>query len=353
MYSRTCLVSLALALALSAEEQKPKPTSRPETFAKNGQVDRLVAALAASDYKADDDRLWAPAVALGAKALQRAFERGELPKRQPPQGAAKIGTLALYRKALNPEFVRSDKPYTRAKLDGAGKRICLYQVAVLAPHVGAEDSLSGLVITPGPVTLDGGIADSLVLTNGAVNAFGVSMSVVVCDGDVNLKGAQYSLIVARGNIKVDEAVSCTFIASGTVSIKKVPPVPLPQADLNVPAILDGYKAELADYELFKKVWYEEKNANPLKFITFFELHRVGIEAKVEGGALVLSAVKGDSVAGRAGLKSGDVVLSAAGAKPADPEALRRALRDALAVGDAKVQVRRAGATVEAKFALPE
>jgi hypothetical protein len=348
MYSRACIVLLAFAFALTAEEPKPKPTDRAVTFAKNGQVDLLVAALAASDYKADDDRLWAPALALGAKALECSEMRGD----RKPLGPALFENAGDYRKNYRPDYARSNERYTRAKEDANGQFICSYQIAVLAPSVQGEHSLTGLFVSPGSVSAKTGIRDSLILTNGSLETAGPLGSVIICDGDVRLKGATRSLIIARGDIKIDKASGCSFVAGGKVSLGEIPPMPVLKGDPNDPEVRVRWGAYLAEFEPVR-VWYEEKNANPLKFITFFELHRVGIEAKVEGGALVLSAVKGDSVAGRAGLKAGDVVLSAGSAKPSDPEALRRALRDALAVGEAKVQVRRAGATVEAKFALPE
>jgi S1-C subfamily serine protease len=56
---------------------------------------------------------------------------------------------------------------------------------------------------------------------------------------------------------------------------------------------------------------------------------------------------------KAGVKAGDVITDVNGKKPESAEALRRLLRDALAVGDATVTLRRGDKTETVKVTLPE
>lgn len=53
------------------------------------------------------------------------------------------------------------------------------------------------------------------------------------------------------------------------------------------------------------------------------------------------------------MKVGDVITAVNGTKPESAEALRRLLRDALAVGDATVTVRRGDKTETLTVALPD
>jgi S1-C subfamily serine protease len=155
--------------------------------------------------------------------------------------------------------------------------------------------------------------------------------VIVCDGDVVVTTDYIglSLIVARGNITAKGGSIVTLMAGGKITLE------------NKDRINNGPNSYLVEDQL-----------NTLG-VTFFELHRVGIEAKAAEKVVTLSAVKEKSAAALAGLKVGDVVVAVGAKKPADVEAFRRALRDALALGDATVRVTRDGKPVEVKLALPE
>jgi S1-C subfamily serine protease len=114
----------------------------------------------------------------------------------------------------------------------------------------------------------------------------------------------------------------------------------------------GAKRLLVELEA-ARVEIKEKESNPLNFITFFELRRVGLEVKAADGAVRVSAVAAGKACEKAGVKAGDTILEVNGKKPADAEALRRLLRDALAVGDAAVKLQRGNDTLTVKLALPE
>jgi S1-C subfamily serine protease len=159
-------------------------------------------------------------------------------------------------------------------------------------------------------------------------------SVIVCDGDVTVTGRNVtrSLVVARGNITLNGWTNLSvLIAGGKVTVE----------DKSQPK-RDAYLSVI-----------REDEPNPLGFITFFELTRVGLTVKVADGAVAVEKVSANSACAKAGVKVGDVILEAGGKKAADAESLRRLLRDALAIGDATVKLKRGNETLSLKVVLPE
>jgi len=92
---------------------------------------------------------------------------------------------------------------------------------------------------------------------------------------------------------------------------------------------------------------------PLNFVKFFELPHVGVDVKVTDKAVVVAKVADNKAFAAAGVEIGDVITAVNGKKPDDAESLRRLLRDALALGDAAVVVRRGDRTETLKVSLPE
>lgn len=337
--------------SLSEEAPPPRDLSaalRAKTFAARGQTDLYVAASAAVNFPPEDERLWSPAIEMGGQLLTRSDLKGE----RSPEGPAVCRDISEYRR-LHPEYARVAGRYTRPKENAKGVLVSAFQIAVQAETVDAVHMLSGLIISRGPVDAKTQITSSLVITNGNVTAAGTMMSVIISDGDVKLAGAMRSLIIARGNIEIDAARGCYFVAGGKVSVNKIPPAPLVPNNVDDPKVQLRFRAELAEFESTQKVDWKANESKPLGFITFFELHRVGLEAKAAEKVVTLTAVKDKSAAALAGFKVGDVVATVGDKKPADVEALRRALRDALALGDATVTVTRDGKPVTLKLALPE
>ncbi len=307
---------------------------RGDRFAKRGQIDLYIASTAAvSRYKADDDRLWIPAYEAGVKAVTMAEMTGD----RKPQGPTCFADFSAYKKA-NPgiEFVRCDGPYKRQ----AGPLAEAIQASGFTEPTGVTHCL---VVSRGP--LSAGIMDSLVLATGDVSSeHRISNSVVICDGDVQVKShVLKSLIISRGKITIGGTVEVsTLIAGGTITIAD-PPKPLEQV-----------ANPLAQKEIYaRRVVVEEKVIRPLGYITFLELSTVGVEVKAADRAVTVAKVAAASAAEKAGLKVGDVVLEVSGKKPTDAEALRRLLRDALAIGDATVKLQRGDTTTTVKVSLPE
>jgi hypothetical protein len=308
---------------------------RDQRFAARGQIDLYVASTAALDFKDDDERHWAPATKLGAKVVSLT-DTSE--GRKPQGGPTWFADFAMYRKAWNVDFVRKDGAYNRPVKNKASERI-LHQ-AIQAGGVEAEQSLNGLVVSRGPVNVPQSINKALILATGDVKAgHRVDDSVIVCDGDVRaVKFLGRCVVIARGNITVEgNARTCTLIAGGKVTVTKFEP-----AEDQNPAIVLPQRVDAA-----------EKDTNPLKFITFFELSRIGLQVKAADGAVTVSSVAAGCTCEKAGLKAGDVILDVGGKKPTDAESLRRLLRDALALGDATVKLKRDTDTLSVKVALPE
>ena len=62
--------------------------------------------------------------------------------------------------------------------------------------------------------------------------------------------------------------------------------------------------------------------------------------KVEGKSLQVTTIADGKPFADAGVKMGDIISEVNGKKPDSAESLRRLLRDALAIGDATVQLQR-------------
>jgi membrane-associated protease RseP (regulator of RpoE activity) len=247
-----------------------------------------------------------------------------------PNCPALFPDFATYRsKYPSLRLARTDDVYARPVSD----TLILYG-AVQAKGVAEPQSMHALVVSRGPVSARGVIRQSLVLATGDVTTGDdLSDSVVICDGDVRARGkVDTCLIIARGKVTVGGfAATCTLIAGETVTIDK----PLTR-------VVEGLDNVI-----------KEGVAKPLGYITFFELSTVGVEARADGKAVRVAAVTDGGAFALAGVKVGDVVTDVGGKAPDSPEALRRLLRDALALGDATVTVLRDGKPVTATVALPE
>lgn len=224
-----------------------------------------------------------------------------------------------------------------------------YHRMMQAAGVTESEQLLGLVVSRGPVKAAGLNQLLLLGTSDLASEHELFDSVVVCGGNVRVGGnVGKSLIVARGDITVKgTAQSSTLVAGGTVTIDK------PSGAVRR---FDPDPANQKDYD---KEWHaakvvtEEKVRKPLGYITFFELSTVGVEGTAAGGAVRVTAVAEGGEFDAVGVKVGDMVTAVEGKKPDTAESLRRLLRDALAVGDATVTLRRGDKDLTVKVSLPE
>lgn len=89
-------------------------------------------------------------------------------------------------------------------------------------------------------------------------------------------------------------------------------------------------------------------------LTFFELlDTLGVLVKAESGAVTVTNYKRRGAFAAVGVEIGDVITGVNGKKPESAESLRRLLRDALAVGDVTLTVRRGDKTETLKVVLPD
>jgi hypothetical protein len=319
--------ALRAHIASAPERNAIARLPRGERFARRGQIDLYVASTAASDYKPDDPCLWEPALQVGRAAIKKADMTGD----RLPQGCpGLLEDIAEYKKAHKPLFTRVDEPYTKQQW-----RI---PEAIQAPAiVGGQGFNRHVVAVRGPIQT-GGSQMSLILATGDIDSRdNISCSVVICDGDVRVGANVFkSLIVARGSISIKGTTSSnTLIAGGTVTVGK------PRAPAG------------GGFEMLERDIVEEHATKALGYITFFELSAVGVEVKVAEKAVTVAKVAEGKAFAAAGVKVGDVVAEVNGKKPDSAESLRRLLRDALALGDATLTLKRGDKTATVKVSLPE
>ena len=182
-----------------------------------------------------------------------------------------------------------------------------------------------------------------------------------------MSGVSGSIVVARGKIVTGRIgiasgltpdVESTLIAGRTITDsprkdrqeRRVPtPRPIPAGltpkELDIYLTRQAINRKLCDIRV--------NDSRPFGFITFFELSTVGVEVKEADKVVRVTKVADDRPFAAAGVRVGDVITAVNGKKPDGAEPLRRLLRDALAVGDAAVVVRRGDATETLKVSLPE
>jgi len=319
----------------------PRPAdkfSRGARYAEQGKIDLFVAATAAWDLKADDPRLWEPALGLGRRLIEKADMTGD---RKPHGCLATYKDFQALMDRLGPRCKRVDSAYVRKEPESyAGE--CLGNELIQASGVAVSKGIVNfLVVSRGSVKVANRIEHSVVLANGDISLANgdipdrpiVRNSVLVCDGDVTLAGGHFfgCVVVARGNITAAEG-----------------------AEMSV--LMAGGKVRFGKERATRRYTYNvvvEGEPNTLG-ITFFELlGTLGVLVKAEGGTVTVANYKVRGAFGAAGVEIGDVITAVNGRKPDSAESLRRLLRDALAVGDATVTLRRGDKTETVKVSLPD
>lgn len=326
---RAAIVVKALRehIALAPERAAIARLPRGERFARRGQIDLFVASTAACEGKVNEDHPWVPAVNFGRKLIELADMNGD---RKPHNCPSSFQDFATYKKLFNPLFTQTDEVYK------SQSRVAPEVILSLGSEATCRFS-SSLVVARGPVGM--AISNhSLILATGDITCGDdINNSVVICDGDVLVAGhVQTSLIIARGKIKIGASANASnLIAGATVTIAK-------------PREPGG-----AEFEKVAKIVIDEHALKPLGYVTFFELSAVGVEAKLADAAVTVTAVADGKPFAKAGVKVGDIITDVNSKKPESAESLRRLLRDALAVGDATITLRRGEKTETVKVALPE
>ena len=332
------VIGVIVGLTPSGSAQGPKSSEskslvRGRAYAESGRVDLFVASSAAWELPAEDDRNWNPALKL---ALQLALDGGlkEWPPNDMPKAFLSMDTYRAHRWEPKPVFLKQDRPYQPPDTLADGSEAFYWTRAILSPGVSLPHLHSNIILSRGDVKARrSNLTHSVVFATGDVTVGTyLGNAILVCDGDVTVgEFITRALVVARGNIHVKAATyESVLVAGGKVTIEK---------------------PKRIDPEQQSKIKEDEKFQ--LGAVKFFELSRLGVKVSAADKVVCISAVADAKTFAIAGAKVGDVVESVNGKKPDSPESLRRLLRDALAVGDAAVTVRRGDATHTLKVTLPD
>jgi hypothetical protein len=303
---------------------------RGQKFVEEGRVDLFVAATVVWDLKPDDRRLWEPAFDLGRRLIKDAHMTGQ---RKPNGCPSALKDYEEFVNLLSPRYTRVNEVYIRKEAEP--HLLSSYNEAIQATGVAEPKAIGGnLIISRGNVTATSGIGESLVLANGDISARTIMLnSVLVCDGDVTLTGGAIinCLVVARGNITAAEgADTSVLMAGGKVRLGKQ----LPNKGKHHLVLVEGEPNTLG--------------------LTFFELlDTLGLVVRVADGNVIVDNYKLRGAFAKTGAELGDIITAVNGKKPDSAESLRRLLRDALAIGDATLTLRRGEKTETVKVSLPE
>jgi hypothetical protein len=295
-------------------------------FARRGDVSLFVAATAKWNLPADNPRVWDAPFEVVTELMNRARTGGWNPPASTPWR-----DRTSYFKNRVPETVLTAGRYAPSIKLVAGRKTTQYpQVVVASEYDGPTVSWS--IVTSRKVTVKENISSSALYCNEDLKPVtGILNALVVCDGDVQARNVYDAIVIARGNIRVTSVLSgALLIAGGEITCD------LPDAT-----------------HARSRNTFKPREPNPLGFVKFFELSRVGLEVADADKVVRIKSAADAKAFVLVGAKVGDVVEGVNGAKPESAESLRRLLRDALAVGDATVTVRRGDATHTLKITLPE
>jgi hypothetical protein len=319
--------------AAPADEQE-RLLARGKKFVEEGKIDLFLAVTAAWKLKPGDRRMWEPAVDFGRKLIDRADMADS--DRKPAYNPSGYKDYDAYLNNLQPEFKVTDEKYVRPNPAEAVPPRPSINEAIQASGVEGPTGISNcLILSRGSVKVERSIQHSVVFANGDVTArTHMHSAVIVCDGDVTVtEDIGKCVIVARGNIKArGGAAELALIAGGKIAL--------------------GNRETRKTKTQARDIILDNKPVNTLG-VTFFELATVGVEVAVVEKAVRVGAVAAGKPCAKAGWESGDVVLAVNGKTPTDAESLRVLLRDALALGDATVKLKRGDKTETVTVALPE
>ncbi|MFO0798187.1 MAG: PDZ domain-containing protein [Gemmataceae bacterium] len=302
--------------------------ARGRRFAEQGRVDLFVAATATWDLPADDPQLWELAHALGRRLIDRTmFIRDNQPHNCPSSYA----DFATYKRLHFPLFTRSDQSFVQPDPQREVPPRLFRRHAVQAPGITAPTGVvNSIFVSRGEFETLSGIQESLVYATGDVSAVTVMSScIVVCDGDVTVaaRSISRSVVVARGNITIQGWPYKSYLAAGGKVTRGMRPNVNDRSE-----VVEDAKGALG--------------------VTFFELTDVGVSVRPAAGSVAVEIVAADGAFARAGVRTGDVILTVNGRRPESAESLRRLLRDAFGPGDAAVRIRRGAEIIAVTVCFP-
>lgn len=287
-------------------------------YGRDGRIDLLCEYLASRQSDADREKIWQGVIDIGVQMLQRARPQAK----PPPAWEEKKLPGSSFREFLKsrPEFITDETTpesvpepaFLTVRRDG---------------RIGGAEIDRSLIVTAGPVHVQGHLFSSIVFSCGDVKAdYQLSRCYVVADGDVHAYHLIDNVIAARGNLHVKRVFSETNTTAhigGRLILE--------------PSRIKGkspLKAKLDERP--KSFALKAACRRPLGFVRFFETSDVGIE--LTGTKVV--ALNAASPLRKAGLLVGDMLLAIDGKEAKDAESIRRMLRRALIQQEGRVTVKR-------------
>ncbi len=303
----------ARALQVIERRRNLAALARLRKFVKEGRVDLVTDLLVRWPQWDDEADAWQAVVNLAEKMI--ALEARTFGKRSVPENeGAPLGDFRRYLSYWGTGIVNDSR---RVRWKNSGSASFVAKVDSFSSETKDKRILSSLLVSSGDVGVDhAGL--SFIFAGGSVEVETMSDTLVVCDGDFTINHVMGScLVIARGAIRCRSGVAdCRLISADRVN--------------------DG------EANRYSQVAVREKEVNPLGFVKFFDLKHVGLATETGEDGLRVKAVDKGSRAARAGLRAGDVLLTADAKKVASAEAFRKLVRGAVAEGRAvPLTVRRA------------
>jgi hypothetical protein len=307
-------------LAALLRRGEKQALARLEELAKGGEVDQAIELLVRRPEWVEEAAAWQVMTGLAETLANRGAREFGANAVPPPGDGLPAGDFRTYVEKCRPKMQVTGRV--------EHKFVRRHKVVVRAEEIEAGYSTRDLFVAAGPLrsgtdnlTHHCYLTTCVVLSGGSVAVENASGSLVVCDGDFTASTISKCLIVARGDVRVVHARDCRIIASGSV--------------------------QFGTSTGNKNTDVKEKQANPLGFVKWFDPASVGVVVeKAEGGVKVKQADEGKPFA-RAGLRAGDLVVSADAKTIDSPETFRRLLRARVVMGDEMtLEVRRDGKPVK-------
>ena len=251
------------------ETLKRKALDSLKNLAKNGEVDLFIDRFVAlrSDLRAED---WQTGLDLARNLVERA-------RRATKKDVTFPDFPFMTFSIIHPDYVPSGFgerrvaatgfPFGQAPGDDISRSFAVCQEKVVMHHV---------------------ISNSIVFTMGSIlvvddaNQANIRGSVVFSDGDVKTDNIYNSIVIASGNVKVNETVAESVVI--------------------------------------------QKDRSPLSFVKPFTLEKAGVAVKPVDGRLEVTQVAEGKPFARAGLRTGDLLLSVDKEKPKTAEEFRKLVR---------------------------
>jgi hypothetical protein len=327
---------------------------RLQADARAGAAGVLAERLIKWDGPADDPRCWQPALSFFHQILDRHSAVTGYPAFCPKRD------FFQHVKKTQPRFLASESELEIP--DKARVGWIPHGVYVLARGVGVNceaTSAISVIVSTGSAKLGytpqldvtqmlGGSSGSFVLSGGHVRLRSGGNVVIVCEGDLTLDGGlANSIVLVRGNVWVPRngLVNCLIIAGGDVRLDK-------HTNVEKCTIRAGGKIDLSKAlsrrgtEASEEV---EVNFDPVRF---FETKRIGLVTTQDKRGVRVSSVDADRGFARAGVRKGDLIAECDGKAVKTPEDLRRLLRRRVALeGAAELAVRRDGKALSFRVPL--